>query len=43
MAALVRGSNTQLLMYSLDVHVSYSMYLPTFESQEPSLEFLEVI
>ena len=39
MVARVRETNVQLLMYLLDIHVSYSTYLL---SQNPSLEALEL-
>ena len=40
---LVRESNVQLLMYSLDTRVSYSTYLPIFKSQKGSIEALNFL
>ena len=42
MVALVREINMQLLVHSLDIHVSYSTYLPTFKSQKPSSEVIVI-
>ena len=39
---LVRESTCIQLRYSLDTFIRYS-YLPTFKSQKPSLEALEVL
>ena len=42
-AMLVRESNMQLLMYSLDTRVSYSTYLLIFKSQKGSIEALNFL
>ena len=40
---LVRESNMQLLMYSLDTHVSYYKYLLIFKLQKGSIEALNFL
>ena len=42
-AVLVGESSTQLLMYSLDTGVRYSIYLPSFKSQKGSIEALNFL
>ena len=39
-AVLIRESSTQLLMYSLDTSIRYSIYLPIFKPQKGSIEAL---
>ena len=40
---LVRESNMQLLMYSLDTHVSYSTCVLIFKTQKGSIEALNFL
>ena len=42
-AVLVGESSTQLLMYSLDTCVRYSIYLPIFKLQKGSMEALNFL
>ena len=42
-AILVRESSTQLIMYSLDICIQYSTYLPIFRSQKGSIEALNFL
>jgi hypothetical protein len=42
-AIFVRESSTQLIMYSLDICVRYSTYLPIFKSQKGSIEALNFL
>jgi hypothetical protein len=42
-AILVRESSTQLMMYSLDICIRYSTYLPIVKSQKGSIEALNFL
>ena len=42
-AKLVRESSTQLIKYSLDTCVRYSVYLPIFKSQKSSIKALKFL